>query len=453
MKRCFPVAALAACSLAPGWMSGAEMAPPKAGKVAIFPLKDIRPGMQATAWTVFQGTQPEPIPIEIIGVWNKANGPNDVILAKMGGRAKETNVAGGMSGSPVYIDGKLVGAVALRISVFSPDSICGITPIESMLEVSDFDTSRPQDSRSPAPARRASTEVPIDILQRLVAAGVSESSIPRGTALMEPIATPMVFSGFSSSALRTFQPLFEQMGITAVQSGGGGAKTLDWKPAKGWETSLSPGDSVAAGILISGDLSATGTGTGTYNDGKHILAFGHPFMNLGPIDMPMAKSEVVMTLASSYQPNKLPNTTEVVGALHQDRFSGIMGELGAEAPMVPVHLKLRSLDANNKVVKEKDFNYQVFVHQKYTPTLMMVTLASTIEQINEYADEITYRMSGTVELAGGGKMIVSTILAGSDAPCSRLRFCWPIGGPRSSIACSRIPCPCPSSPRLIAPLT
>ena len=134
------------------------------------------------------------------------------------------------------------------------------------------------------------------------------------------------------------------MGITAVQSGGGGvAGHLSWKPVKGWETSLNPGDSVA-GILISGDLSATGTGTVTYNDGKHVLAFGHPFMNLGPVDMPMAKSEVVMTLASSYQPNKLPNTTDVVGALHQDRFSGIMGELGAEAPMVPVHLKLRSLD-------------------------------------------------------------------------------------------------------------
>jgi hypothetical protein len=208
--------------------------------------------------------------------------------------------------------------------------------------------------------------------------------------------------------------LFEQMGVTAVQGGGGGSSATSWKPVKGWETSLNPGDSVA-GILISGDLSATGPGTVTYNDGKHILAFGHPFMNLGPIDMPMAKSEVVMTLASSYQPNKLPNTTDVVGALHQDRFSGIMGELGAEAPMVPVHLKLRSFNEANAMVKEKDFNFQVFVNQKYTPTLMMMTLASTIEQINEYADEITYRMSGSVEVAGGGRLDVSTILADGGA--------------------------------------
>src|SRR6204780_5881015 len=132
-----------------GFLHAAEMARPKAGKVEIFPLKDIRPGMHATAWTVFQGSAPESVPIEIIGVWNKANGPNDVILGKMGGKAKETNVAAGMSGSPVYIDGKLVGAVALRISVFSPDSICGITPIESMLEINDFDASRPADARTP----------------------------------------------------------------------------------------------------------------------------------------------------------------------------------------------------------------------------------------------------------------------------------------------------------------
>src|SRR5271170_4998893 len=115
MKLWLAVAAVATSLSIPVMLPAAET-PPKAGKVAIFPLKDIRPGMQATAWTVFQGSVPEAIPIEIIGVWKKASGPNDVILGKMGGKATVTNVAGGMSGSPVYIDGKLVGAVALRIS-------------------------------------------------------------------------------------------------------------------------------------------------------------------------------------------------------------------------------------------------------------------------------------------------------------------------------------------------
>ncbi len=124
--------------------------PPRAGKVEIFKSSDLRPGMKGVAWTVFQGTEPEPVPVEIIGLWKNAWGPKqDIIIAKLGGKAQRTNVAGGMSGSPVYIDGKLVGAIALRLSVFSPDAICGITPIELMLEINDFDQSRPIDARTP----------------------------------------------------------------------------------------------------------------------------------------------------------------------------------------------------------------------------------------------------------------------------------------------------------------
>jgi SpoIVB peptidase S55 len=413
MNRRFTMALLcvsvAACA--------AELTPPKAGKTEIFPLKDIQPGMHATAWTVFQGTQPEPVPIEIIGVWKKSNGPSDVILGKMLGRAKETGVAAGMSGSPVYIDGKLVGAVALRISVFSPDAICGITPIESMLEISDLDTSRPAEAKIPGagPQKAAATlQMPNELLERLVAAGANSPAI-ESQPLMTPIETPLVFSGFNSATLHMFEPMLRQIGITAVEGGGGSATTLSNKPVAGWEKSLNPGDSVA-GILVSGDLSITGTGTVTYNDGKRVLAFGHPFMSLGPISMPMAKSEVVWTLASSYQPTKLPNTTDVVGALHQDRFSGIMGQLGDEAPSVPVHLKVRSLDGAGKVVKEKDMNFSMFVHQKWTPYLMMLTLANTLQQINEYAEEITYRMSSNVDVEGVGSIKLSTMLAGSETP-------------------------------------
>src|SRR6185503_18653028 len=122
--------------------------PPQSGKVEILKSSELRPGMMGTAWTVFTGTEPESIPIEIIGLWKNAWGPKqDIILAKMGGKAQRTNVAGGMSGSPVYVDGKLIGAVALRLSIFSPDAICGITPIELMLEINDFDQSRPLDAR------------------------------------------------------------------------------------------------------------------------------------------------------------------------------------------------------------------------------------------------------------------------------------------------------------------
>jgi hypothetical protein len=400
MKTWLVFATLAVASVS----FGAEMAPPKAGKVEILPLKSVKPGMQATAWTVFSGTEPEPMPVEIVGVWKNYLGPRqDVILCKLGGKGKVTGVAAGMSGSPVYFDGKLMGAISLRMGVFSPDAICGITPIESMLEIQAFDTSRPADARTPDKVAQALDVpgVPADQRASLLSAGV------------QPIDTPMMFSGFSTAVLKQFEPVFSRMGVTTVQ-GGASAGKLSAKPAAGWEKSLNPGEAVS-GILVSGDMSATGMGTVTYNDGKRILAFGHPFYNLGPIDMPMAKSEILMVFGSSYQPTKFGSATEVVGALKQDRYTGIMGELGAEAPTVPVHVRVRSLGAGGTVIGQKDLNFNVFVHQKWTPLLMNMTLANSLQQMNEFADEITYRVSGDVQLAGSQQLHVSTVQTGTDA--------------------------------------
>jgi hypothetical protein len=378
---------------------GADMTPPKAGKVDIFPLKEVKPGMQATAWTVFQGTEPEAMPVEIVGVWKNYLGPRqDVILCKLGGKGKETGVAAGMSGSPVYFDGKLMGAISLRMGVFSPEAICGITPIESMLEIQEFDKSRPSDARTPEKAAQLADAPTVP--------GVN-------LAFVQPIDTPMMFSGFSQAVLKQFEPMFSQMGVTAVQ-GGASAGNLSAKPAAGWENSLNPGEAVS-GILVSGDMSATGMGTVTYNDGKRILAFGHPFYNLGPIDMPMAKSEILMVLGSTYQPTKFGSATEVVGALKQDRYTGIMGELGSEAPTVPVHVRVRSLGPGGTVIGQKDLNFNVFVHQKWTPLLMNMTLANSLQEMNEFADEITYRVSGDVQLMGSEGLHVSTVQTGTDA--------------------------------------
>src|SRR5689334_2366056 len=206
--------------------SSATLPPkPQAGKVEIMKSSLIKPGMKGYAWTVFQGSEPEPVPIEIIGLWKNQWGPRqDVILAKMGGKAARTNVAGGMSGSPVYIDGKLIGAVALRLSVFSPDAICGITPIDLMLEINDFDKSRPSDARTPdkSGSRKEAAEIPGDLLGTAVAAGASPN-LPAQTPMMVPIETPLTFSGFHENVLREFGPLFQQMGVTAVQGGGGSA--------------------------------------------------------------------------------------------------------------------------------------------------------------------------------------------------------------------------------------
>lgn len=389
---------------------------PQIGKVQIFRSSDLRPGMHGTAWTVFSGTVPEPIPVEIVGLWKNAWGPRqDIILAKLGGQAVRTNVAGGMSGSPVYIDGKLVGAIALRLSIFSPDAICGITPAELMLEINDFDQSRPADARTPdKAASRSQVAVPGDLLAQAVAAGASPT-LPRQAPLMVPIETPLMFSGFHENVLRDFGPLFEQLGITAVEGGGAASPTYTAKPVAGWQNSLRPGDPVA-GVLVSGDMSITGLGTVTYNDGQRVLAFGHPFFNLGPVDMPMSKGEVLMTLASQFQPNKFANATDIVGALHQDRHSGIMGVLGQESDMIPVTVAVRSFGENNAVRSRKDFRFDVFVQQKWTPYLMMVTLFNSLSELNEFKDEATYRLTGSVELNGGTKLSLSTMQASGEMP-------------------------------------
>src|SRR5438445_4025680 len=171
----------------PAFPSEAHLTPPQAGKVEIMRLSEVKPGMKGVAWTVFQGSVPEAVPIEVIGLSKNMWGPNqDIIVAKMGGKAVRTNVAGGMSGSPVYINGKLVGAVALRLSVFSPDAICGITPIELMLEINDLDKSRPSDARTPDKApSRAQVAVPGELLAQAMAAGASPNLI-RPPPLLTP---------------------------------------------------------------------------------------------------------------------------------------------------------------------------------------------------------------------------------------------------------------------------
>ena len=159
-------------------LEAAELEPPKAGPVEIMKSSELRPGMKGTAWTVFEGAEPEPIPVDIIGLWKNAWGPRqDVIIAKLGGKAQRTNVAGGMSGSPVYIDGKLIGAIALRISAFSPDAICGITPIELMTEVKDFDFSLPGDAITPDKMRAGQS---LQVPERTAGAG------GRGGRVAEP---------------------------------------------------------------------------------------------------------------------------------------------------------------------------------------------------------------------------------------------------------------------------
>ena len=199
-----------------------KLTPPKAGPVQLFPEDQVKRGMKGIAWTVFQGSTPEAVPVEILGVARSMWGPReDIIIAKLTGPATRTNVAGGMSGSPVYIDGKLVGAISLRLSVFSPDAICGITPIGLMLEVNDFDKSRPSDSRTPGDILTPTGAAARASMPSLFPAGL----VPEGSG-MTPIATPITMSGFTEEAVKAFAPVFQQLGMPVSQGGGAGGSTI-----------------------------------------------------------------------------------------------------------------------------------------------------------------------------------------------------------------------------------
>ena len=389
---------LAACFLVlllPLLAPGAEVTRPSAGPVSILKLDQVKAGMKATAWTVFNGSEAEPVPIEILGVMKNVWGPRqDIILGKMGGKAERTSVAAGMSGSPVYYEGKLLGAVSLRIGAFSPDAICGITPIELMLEINEFDEGRPAAAQAPTPGRQV--------------------AVPGAAGLyLTPIQNPLTFTGFSEAVLRELGGIFDQLGAVAVQ--GGATTAASSRPAADSGAALRPGDAIS-GVLVSGDMSIAVSGTVTHNDGKRVLAFGHPMFNLGPVEMPMAKAEVVHVLASSFVPTKILNAGDIVGALRQDRHSGVMGLLGAEATTIPVSVRVRSFAGATAIRAEKQFHFSVFQNQKWTPQLMMFTLFNSISGLNDFAEESTYRLSGDIQVEGQRKINLANMQTASDAP-------------------------------------
>src|SRR5215469_4981226 len=298
----------------------------------IMPEDQVKAGMHGIAYTVFEGVKPEPMDVEILGVLHDMAGPQaDVILARLhGSKVEYTGVVAGMSGSPVYIDGKLVGAIAYRIGEFSKEPICGITPAASMLEIDALD-------KTPLTDVSHGVTVPKQALSRTSGPGLpGDAASPAGYAdLLKPIDTPLVFSGFSQETLRLFAKDFSSAGVVPVM--GAGSVSNDKQPEP-----LEPGSAVSA-ILVRGDMNIAGTCTVTYLDDTHLLACGHPLLQSGSVDMPMTKATVLATLPSPENSFKIVNTTEPVGSFVQDRRAGIMGRFDREPQMIPVTLSIRGV--------------------------------------------------------------------------------------------------------------
>ena len=361
----------------------------------IMKVDDVRPGMKGVGYTVFQGTQPEPMGVEVLGVLRNMNGPkSDVVLVKLIGEKPEfTGVVAGMSGSPVYIDGKLLGAIAYRIGQFSKEPIAGITPIEQMLEINEFDQSIPQSGAVAARAAGASkTSTP----------GKDDSSpIQSYAQYLTPIDAPFVFNGFNEAAIKQFAPALSAVGITPVMGVGSASKEKQPEP-------LVPGSAVSA-IMVRGDMDVAATCTVTYMDKDHLLACGHPLMQFGMVDMPMTKANVVATLSSPLNAFKIINTTEAVGAFVQDRHTGILGRFDRDPKMIPVTLSIHGPSG------PREYHYEVLNNPKLTPVMMMTTVYNALMGMNQYGEETTYRMNGRIHVNGFSDVRLTNMFSPVDA--------------------------------------
>jgi hypothetical protein len=361
--------------------------------VNTFPLEKITAGMHGVAYTVFQGTTPEAMDVEVLGVLKNANGPKgDIILVRLGGeKAKYTGVVAGMSGSPVYFEGKLAGAVAFRIGEFSKEPIAGVTPISEMLEISALDTtptSVPVQTKS-LPALTSKTSGP----------GVSSMAVQSFSNYLKPIETPLVFSGFSEDAVQKFAPQFASQGIVPVMGVGSASSVKQPEP-------LVPGSAVSA-VLVSGDMNIAATCTVTYIDPSHLLACGHPLMQFGMVDLPMTKAQVLATLPSPLNAFKIVNATETVGSFVQDRHNGILGEFGKKAEMIPVTLTIHGGTA------PKVFHFQVLNNARLSPVAISTTVYNALHGVNEYGDETTYAMKGAISVGGFPEVKLEDMFAAS----------------------------------------
>jgi hypothetical protein len=380
------------------WVNAQDRPAPAVIPPAIMPLDQIHEGMRGTALTVFQGVKPESMDVEVLGVMHNVNGPRgDIILVRLHGTKPEyTGVVAGMSGSPVYFDGKLAGALAFRIGEFSKEPIAGVTPIEEMLEINALDR-RP--APAPAPMRASLAEQ----------SGTTQTASPgENPALpaqnysnyLKPIETPLVFNGFSDETLQRYASQFAAAGIVPVMGIGSRSDRKQPEP-------IEAGSAVSA-VLVRGDMDIAATCTVTYVDPQRLLACGHPLLQFGEVDLPMTKATVLATLPSPLNAFKIVNTTETVGAFVQDRQNGIMGVPGRESKMIPVTVALHSGPAT------KEFHYEVLNNARLSPLAMMATVFNALHGTNEYGEDITYRMNGVLSVKGYPDVTLRNMFAPQD---------------------------------------
>ena len=397
-------------------VAAAQLVAPKAPE--LFPLEDVRPGMKGTARTVFSGAETQEFGVEILGVLPGFPGPRQsAIIAKLSGsNVEKTGVFAGMSGSPVYIDGKIVGAIAFSFP-FSREPIAGITPIKQMIDLFDKGTenAKPKEPRPVSFAQLAGTDWKPNLPKPAVSSVSLLAPVSAGSPLlpllgqqMAPIATPLVFSGISQETLSVFAPQLVANGVLPVSGAGGSAAITPLAEVN--ENTFPAGSSISV-QLVRGDYSLAAAGTVTMRDGDRIYAFGHPFLSLGASDMPMTESSVVTVISNVNNSFKLSVPGRMVGAISQDRASGIFGLLRQAPKMIPVKVNLHT--SRDRV---ETYKYEIANDSFLTPLLLNITLFNTITSSERALGESTISVKGEIKVKGQEPIQIDRRFSASNAP-------------------------------------
>jgi hypothetical protein len=385
-----------------------------------FPVDEVKPGMVGIGRTVFEGDRLEEFKVHVIGVLRNSIGPRrDLILARLeGGPLANTGVIAGMSGSPVYIDGRLVGAVSYSLGQFSKEAIAGITPIDEMTA----------DATLPGPRRQvARVDLQMPLTQESLRASLRQAfawirpfadspsdvqvfgdqSVNAGIGtLLRPIATPLSFGGFAPGVIDPVVSAFRDQGFVTIMAGSEQLALAQSQSNGSRGPALRPGDPIGVG-LMNGDFEVGATGTVTEVDGTRVYAFGHPFYQLGPTQFPMTRAHVFTVLPSLAASQKIASTGEVVGIVSQDRATTIAGTLGPGPSMIPVTLTLSSERGTRK-----SFHIGIVRDQLFTPLLAYVAILNTLTSYERQNGVATYALKGAATLKKYGKVDFEDLFTG-----------------------------------------
>jgi hypothetical protein len=371
------------------------------GSVPILPLDQVKVGMKGKGRSVFQGSRIEEFDVEIIGVLENLQPKKSLILARLeGGVLGEAGVIEGMSGSPVYVEGKLIGAVAYSMGTFVKEPIAGITPIGEMMSISEESPKGPVFSPQ-VPVKKHLTLDELFMLNKEFF--LSKADFNSEGRTLKPLNIPLLFSGFSSYAFEQSRPFFSKLGFNPVRSAFSSQSLDTISPP---DLTLREGGPVAI-QLISGDLDMSAVGTVTYIDGSKVLAFGHPLYNLGAVNYAMTKAKVITVVPSLISSFKLAASDSLVGKFTQDRSSGLLGELGKVPRLVPVNIRIMASDGELKEYKIKVVDDKIL-----TPVLLNVSLGGLVTTEERAIGDLSLGLLGNIYLENGMNIRLEDLFTG-----------------------------------------